>query len=501
MNTTLSGGGAEGSPKEMRRLFIRSEIELTDGELDLFYRFYLELKEKAPTVDLTGIVSFEDIVVKHFIDSAIITKFIDIPSPLIDIGTGAGFPAIPLKIVCPDLIIYAAEGRKDRVGFLMETIERLGLDGIEIYPLKVKESLPFNVKGVITRALETISGTLLRTASFLSVGERVIFMKGPSADGEIEDAKREAGNHFNLVEDIPYTIGGTTYKRRLIVFERQRQEPVSEVIRQNRLLRGRSSMEVEIKSSKNHHFKGFKKILTGRGLKKGGVTILSGEKQVREALETFQEEIDGVIASPEYDLGGMPEGINDIMKYRLSKQLFNEIDIFGTGAPLLIIRVKEIPEWRDEDDVEWPHGITVFIPFQDPVNVGAAVRSAVAFGVKRIVLLSGAANPYNVKSIRAAGTTIFRAPLFSGPKIEELAVTGAPLYSLDPAGENIAKAVLPFSMGLVAGLEGPGLPENLKRSGGGRSLSIPMVKGVESINATASLVAALFEWRRRHFTR
>ncbi|MBN1574122.1 MAG: 16S rRNA (guanine(527)-N(7))-methyltransferase RsmG [Deltaproteobacteria bacterium] len=487
-----------GSPEEMRELFIRSGIELDDRKLDLFYRFYLELIEKAPNADLTGLVSFEDIVVKHFIDSAIITKYVDLPSPLLDIGTGAGFPAVPLKIIRPEIKIYAAEGRKERVGFLMETIDLLGLDGIEIYPLRVKDNLPFKVRGVITRALEPIPETLIRTAPFLKEGDTVIFMKGPSAENEMEAIDKGIGRLFSPEEDISYTIPGTEYRRRLVIFERKGQKFVPG---RDRSLGSKSPVEVKISSGKNPRFKELKSVLTGRGLKKGDFTILSGEKQVREALKTFPEEIEGIILSHERDLENMPEDIEDMVRYRLSKPLFNEIDSFGTGSPLLIIKVREIPEWRDENDAEWPSGITIFIPFQDPANVGGAVRTAVAFGVKRIVLLEGASNPYHVKSIRAAGTAIFRAPLFSGPKIEELKVCGAPLYSLDPGGESIARAVLPFNMGLVVGLEGPGLPENLRRSGGVRALSIPMVKGVESINATASLVAALFEWRRRHFTR
>ncbi len=490
-----------GSPEEMRELFRRSGIELDDHKLDLFYRFYIELVEKAPNADLTGLVSFEDIVVKHFIDSVVITKYVDLPSPLLDIGTGAGFPAIPLKIVRPKLKIYAAEGRKERVGFLMETIERLGLDGIEIYPLNVRDNLPFKVRGVVTRALEPIAETLQRTAPFLKEGDSVIFMKGPSAEGEVKASGEEVERLFSLKDDISYTIPGTEYRRRLVLLERRERKFVPGHVEYDRSLKSKPTFEVKISSGKNPRFKEFKSVLTGRGLKRGGFTILSGEKQVKEALKDFPGEIEGIIVSPEHDLGDMPGGVEDMVRYRLSKPLFNEVDSFGTGSPLLIVKVREIPKWRNEDDTEWPQGITIFIPFQDPANIGAAVRSAVAFGVKRIVLLEGAANPYQAKSVRAAGTAIFTAPLLGGPKIEELKVGGAPLYSLDPEGENIAKAILPFNMGLVVGLEGPGLPENLRRPGGGRALSIPMVKGMESINATASLVAALFEWRRRHFTR
>lgn len=255
---------------------------------------------------------------------------------------------------------------------------------------------------------------------------------------------------------------------------------------------------MDIKSPTNHHFKTFKKLLSGRGIKKEGMAILSGKKQVMEAIDKIPEGITdtrliGWITPG--DNHPPPEKAEELTWYRLSTPLFREIDIYGTNFPLLLFRVPELPVW---EDVETLFGLTLFIPFQDPTNVGAVIRSAAAFGVLRLVLLREAANPYHHKSIRAAGTGLFNVSLFRGPSIESLEVIEIPLFSLDPDGENISKEILPRNMGIVAGLEGPGLPQRFRQK---KTISIPMTKGTESINAAAAVTVAMFEWRRRHLTR
>jgi tRNA G18 (ribose-2'-O)-methylase SpoU len=190
--------------------------------------------------------------------------------------------------------------------------------------------------------------------------------------------------------------------------------------------------------------------------------------------------------------------VGELPWYRLSGALFREIDIHGAGSPLALMRVPDIPEWSVETVETWPPGLTLFIPFQDPANVGAVIRSAAAFGAARVVLLSGCANPYHHKSVRAAGTALFRVPLLKGPPLEELEVTGAQLYSLSPEGEGLERAVLPRTLGLLAGGEGPGLPRRFREK---RVLSIPMAGGVESLNAAAAVTVALFEWHRRHLAK
>jgi 16S rRNA (guanine527-N7)-methyltransferase len=154
-----------------------------------------------------------------------------------------------------------------------------------------------------------------------------------------------------------------------------------------------------------------------------------------------------------------------------------------------------LPEWQDSEENE---GLTLFVPFQDPANVGAVIRSAAALGAGRVVLLAGAANPYHQKAVRAAGAGLFRVPLMRGPSIEVLTVRAVPLFTLSAEGENIAKTTLPRTMGLLVGVEGPGVPERFRQK---RLIGIPMEAGSESLNAAVSAAVAMYEWYRRHHTR
>jgi tRNA G18 (ribose-2'-O)-methylase SpoU len=244
----------------------------------------------------------------------------------------------------------------------------------------------------------------------------------------------------------------------------------------------------EIDSQKNPTFGKFLKILKGQGIKKHGLAFLSGPKQMGDALKDFPDRCVGLAVTKKQDVPkeSMPD---QITIYRLARDLFREIDVHGTNQPLLLIRVDPLPEWGDK---HWPSGCTLFVPFQDPANVGAVIRSAAAFGVSRVVMLREAAHPFHHKSLRAAGSSILRASLFEGPSIKELEKTRVALITLSAKGKNIARYKFPNTFGLLPGLEGPGLPDTLRYA---TPLAIPMAPGIESINAALATGIALYVWR------
>src|SRR5207302_3102930 len=178
--------------------------------------------------------------------------------------------------------------------------------------------------------------------------------------------------------------------------------------------------------------------------------------------------------------------------YRLADPLFRELDTAGTHSPLLLVEVPEITAWSDE--APWPEGCTLFVPFQDPENVGAVVRSAAAFGVARVVLLRESAHPFHPKAARAAGPALFQVALEQGPSIRDLASRHAPLIALATDGPELGEAPFPDRFGLVPGVEGPGLPPRLRE---GERRRIAMAPGVESLNAATATAIALYAWRRQ----
>ena len=190
------------------------------AQLDKLWRYHQMLRQANATLNLTRIHNFENMVLKHYVDSLLVLEYIELPSPLIDMGSGAGLPGIPLKIARPDVPMVLAEPRGARAGFLREVCESLALKAILVYPHKLGPDYPGQAGGVISRAVGSIPETLDRVAACLAPGGRMIFMKGPGCDDELAAAASLHADHFHLAADRAYTIGGTPHRRRLVVYER-----------------------------------------------------------------------------------------------------------------------------------------------------------------------------------------------------------------------------------------------------------------------------------------
>ncbi|HKI50162.1 MAG TPA: RNA methyltransferase [Desulfobacteria bacterium] len=251
---------------------------------------------------------------------------------------------------------------------------------------------------------------------------------------------------------------------------------------------------IEINSPKNTTYKRFLRLNNPRDIRKHQRALLSGPKQVREVLKEFPERCVGIILSNRHSDPDFPE-TGAIPRYSLSPDLFKQLDGFATKQPLLIVRADPLPHF---DGTLKSPGCTLCIPFQDPSNVGAVIRASAAFGVTQIVMLKEAAHPFHPKSIRAAGSSIFRVTFFQGPSISELKEFEIPLILMSTEGKDAARFDFPNRFCLVPGLEGPGIPDNLK---GNDKISIPIAKGVESLNAAMATGIVLYLWRnsRIHF--
>ena len=176
--------------------FSKIQIELSDKQATQFEQYYEMLIAKNEVMNLTAITEFEEVVQKHFIDSVMI-KDLRIPiegERWMDVGPGAGFPGIPLKIAFPGLKITLLDSLNKRVGFLNEVIEALGLTDItavhgraEDYGRDPKYREQFDL--CVSRAVANMSTLSEYCIPFVKKGGYFIPYKSGKADEEIEQAK------------------------------------------------------------------------------------------------------------------------------------------------------------------------------------------------------------------------------------------------------------------------------------------------------------------------
>ena len=239
-----------------------------------------------------------------------------------------------------------------------------------------------------------------------------------------------------------------------------------------------------IESLQNPQARIWEQITETRGLRKHGEFLLAGRKSVPEALAAHPDRFHALLALDPLQIEGwtLPDHIE---KYRLSRALFDALDVSGTGTPLL---VGKVPAMSTVDLAARPRGLELICALGDPNNLGAALRSAAAFGAQRIILMSEAAHPFHPKALRAAANAQFELTLLRGPSWDQLDAAQGPIFALDAGGEDMTAVDWPRDLRLVLGEEGRGIPATLAL----RRLSIPTTGAVESLNATVAASLALY---------
>ena len=209
-------------------IFRNHDFSCSHAERQKLAQFYTILMQNQEHQNFTRLLKIKDIAIKHFIDSLIITELCDLQFPLLDLGTGPGFPGIPLKIRFPDKKILLAEGVQKRVEFLKTIRESLELKNLDILGRNINEHFVYPVNGVITRAVEDIPNTLRNVLSCLETNGCVYFMKGPNVDPELKLIPNELLEYYQLEKDIAYDLKHTENHRRLIIFKKIKNAPLPE---------------------------------------------------------------------------------------------------------------------------------------------------------------------------------------------------------------------------------------------------------------------------------
>lgn len=170
---------------------------ITEQQFDMFLQYYELLISWNEKINLTAITAFDEVLSKHFLDSLSIIKIIDLnnQSSLIDIGTGAGFPGIPLKIMYPHLKITLLDSLQKRILFLNTVIEQLHLDNIETIHGRAEDLAKPNQYReqydiCVSRAVSNLSSLSELCLPFVKIGGYFIPYKSDKAQEEMQNAKK-----------------------------------------------------------------------------------------------------------------------------------------------------------------------------------------------------------------------------------------------------------------------------------------------------------------------
>lgn len=210
------------------------DLTLTKAQLDAFERYRQELIAWNERVNLTGIVDPEEIVVKHFLDSLSVYLAVrDLPSTLslIDVGSGAGFPGLPLKIALPDIRLTLLEATGKKTAFLQHIVATLDLTKVMVLTARAEEAgrqpehrERYDV--AVARAVTTLPVLAEYTLPLAKVGGRVVVQKGQHPADEIKQAANALGILGGKVGQIlPVTVPGLTAERHLVVIQKNRSTP------------------------------------------------------------------------------------------------------------------------------------------------------------------------------------------------------------------------------------------------------------------------------------
>lgn len=203
-------------------------IHLTEEQLEQFDIFYKLLIETNKSLNLTAITEMHEVVLKHFIDSIAITKYIDFAEKrVIDVGTGAGFPGIPLAIIVPSAKFVLMDSLQKRLRFIENVIEKCQIENIDTVhgraedigqDLKYREKFDY----CVSRAVAVLPVLLELCTPFVKVGGSFVSYKSELLEEEMKQSKKALSVlRCRIGEQYHYSIPDSDFYRVLAVFKKE----------------------------------------------------------------------------------------------------------------------------------------------------------------------------------------------------------------------------------------------------------------------------------------
>ena len=198
----------------------KEKIFLKKEEIELFKKYLFLIEEWNKKINITSIKNQEEVAIKHFIDSLLVLKHVPLSGRVADIGTGGGFPGIPLKIAEPSLEIFLIEPIRKRANFLRTVISNLSLKKITVFNGRAEN---FNEKEkfdfTISRALSNIKTFCELSLPLLKPGGYLVAMKGKETEKEIA-ALKSLEKKIKVIKNIRFELPQKSGARSIIVLKK-----------------------------------------------------------------------------------------------------------------------------------------------------------------------------------------------------------------------------------------------------------------------------------------
>ena len=205
-------------------------IDLSDAQIDTLIKYKELLGEWNENINLTAITDDFGVYTKHFLDSLTTLLTDKVKGDVIDVGTGAGFPGLVLKIAKPEINLTLLDSLNKRINFLKEVSSEMGLEGIEFIHARAedgarREREKFDT--VVSRAVANMTVLAELCLPFVKVGGYFLALKGPMAEEELANAKRAIKILGGEIEDIfSAEIPFTDLSHKIIIIKKVRQTPM-----------------------------------------------------------------------------------------------------------------------------------------------------------------------------------------------------------------------------------------------------------------------------------
>ncbi|HCC03330.1 MAG TPA: 16S rRNA (guanine(527)-N(7))-methyltransferase RsmG [Clostridiales bacterium] len=213
------------------KLLIEKYQKINNNQLEMFYKYMQLLLKWNEKINLTAITDENEIILKHFVDSLTVLKYIKENDKIIDVGTGAGFPGIPIAIMMPNVKITLLDSLNKRINFLNEVIKELGLKNVETIhsrsedcgkDMLYREKYDVSIARAVAN-LSTLSEYLL---PFVKIGGKMICMKGSEIEEELKNAQyaiKVLGG--KIISRDEFTLPDSDIKRNIIIVEKEQYTP------------------------------------------------------------------------------------------------------------------------------------------------------------------------------------------------------------------------------------------------------------------------------------